>query len=472
MKLAISLNLKSIAQYLHRQGIPVNGEHLYIAVTKQFPDMVEWLLSLNVDPFFIFNSNPTVLHLAFFSSSEEVRRSFYRLPRERLCDPKTGDTPLHVVAREGDCSMIEQWLRLGHLINIENKKKESPLICAVKAGKIDAAKKLKERGASTYCETFGGKCLLHYAVESGSIGLVQLVYQWHPINHSKVDIEGRTPLMQAIWDNNREAVRFLFQQNPVSCAKVNGNEMPLLIWATICRLPIIPFLLTLPHMDKACTYLNLNLLQWSVMIGQIATLESLAGEGANLLVTTENGKSLLHIAVISGQAPVIEWILSNNNIRTNILGLRDSEGHTALEIMLICYHFRETQEKILNAFKAHINATELYPLCRVLVWTLPSYMAALYCRDQQTVVHLAAERGDRELLTRIGKYQIILALTLKDGQGHTPLARAVLASKIDIARLLIEFGASLNELDSIIQPTTEIATIIAVIKQGKFREAE
>eukprot|EP01103_Thecamoeba_quadrilineata_P017223 TRINITY_DN6012_c0_g1_i2.p1 TRINITY_DN6012_c0_g1~~TRINITY_DN6012_c0_g1_i2.p1 ORF type:complete len:261 (+),score=69.60 TRINITY_DN6012_c0_g1_i2:311-1093(+) len=87
-----------------------------------------------------------------------------------------GQTPLHAAAARGHLPVLRELLRQSDLrLDIRDDAEQTPLVCAVRANQMEAARILLDAWASFEVRDSSGQLPIHYAAELGSEGAVQLL---------------------------------------------------------------------------------------------------------------------------------------------------------------------------------------------------------------------------------------------------------------------------------------------------------
>lgn len=172
--------------------LPLIAEELlcWAAMEKRLP-IVEWLLSQGVDPnrAFPHDDGCPVLYWAAFAKRMDLVRALVEGGATVLTDtpPEDGCTALHVAAEKGDVEMVTYLLDEAEgaaAFHIFDYCDFTPLHCAIRGEKLDAAKLLLERGADpnalvhVHHDARIGDPPLREAVRSGQVEITKLLLNY------------------------------------------------------------------------------------------------------------------------------------------------------------------------------------------------------------------------------------------------------------------------------------------------------
>ncbi|KAH0611367.1 uncharacterized protein H6S33_010632 [Morchella sextelata] len=129
-----------------------------IATYLDASDLFSLLLTATALPFWLLPTalplrlplDRTLLHHAAEKGSPDCMRHIlcYDECLALLDTPdKKGETPLHIAAKREDQRMCEVLLEAGAKINARNADRETPIFCAVEAGRAEVVRVLRVRGA-------------------------------------------------------------------------------------------------------------------------------------------------------------------------------------------------------------------------------------------------------------------------------------------------------------------------------------
>jgi len=117
----------------------------------------------------------TRLFWVLFASAMVSPLGITQNQRPNLAQPVVTDSELHRAARSGDVQLLQAQLKLGANPNARNQEGHTPLLEAISAGKLDAARMLLANGANVNGTSSSGKSALIEAAELGNNEAAQLL---------------------------------------------------------------------------------------------------------------------------------------------------------------------------------------------------------------------------------------------------------------------------------------------------------
>jgi len=244
-----------------------------------------------------------------------------------------------------------------------------------------------------------GHTLLHVSVAKGDVEAVERLLKLGA-DPEQADLTGQSPLYAAIAAKNTALVDLLVQYGATFGSEDSAGFSPLAF-----------------AIDKNA---------------DVAFIQHLQAQGANLDFQGESGKAALLAAAAANNIPALTWLLQNN---TPVDGVDNTNGNTAL-LTAASKGAHEAMKLLLD------NGAD--PLVRNA--------------QIKTALHFAAERGDEEAADMLLAFPEVRR-TLNDFRtftnGYTPLMDAIANSgtterntgHLAIAEKLIETGALLNDVD-------------------------
>ncbi|MCZ8157662.1 MAG: ankyrin repeat domain-containing protein [Leptospira sp.] len=151
---ALLLDFKANPNLLSKKK---NESPLTVAIRKRAISIVELLLSKGANPnlsvvnnlYDIYPAGSSPLHVASYSEgsdkiSPEIVRILIKFGGKVNSFDKNKNTPLHIIAKEGNYSIAEILVENGANKKAKNKEGKTPFEIALSAGRIELAKLLKE----------------------------------------------------------------------------------------------------------------------------------------------------------------------------------------------------------------------------------------------------------------------------------------------------------------------------------------
>ena len=298
-----------------------------------------------------------------------------------------GNTFLMGCAENGDIDNVKKLIAAGADIQLTNSYGESAFVLALKAGQINTAEYLCEKGAKIY-------------------------------NLSASDLFD-------IFDKNPESIKIL-KKSGYNLNNLNDYGYTPLIYSLIENRTNIAELLIKNGVDCNCTFKDDNdnvfsPLEWALLKNQsdIATL--LINHGADIHHYCTAGVNSFLMAAQSGDNKNIQLLL-NKGIPVDIKGLNKYEGQTAL--MFAANNSHLDTIKLLISYGADINATRNDGITTLMI--------AAKVGDQKSVEYLLQNGADINLITN---------------QGADAFIYATQYGNVSCAELLLNAGADINHMD-------------------------
>lgn len=133
---------------------------------------------------------------------------------------------------EGDIDYVKRILKNRNDVEKADANGERAVLSAVKSGKVYMTRYLFAIGASTSFVTGNGWSLLHEAVDSGSLNMVEYILNKCPLlrTYSKTR-DLMTPLHLAVFNGYVDILRVLLKETPYACVSPRGpgGSTPLMI---------------------------------------------------------------------------------------------------------------------------------------------------------------------------------------------------------------------------------------------------
>ena len=380
-------------------------------------------------------------------------------------ETKEGETALHIVSRgkydsEGyRVGITRLLLERGGDVNARSKNAFTPLHSAVLNGRFEVARFLLDHGANTKLETEEGATALHimspgeYNSEEHRVGIARLLLERGGDVNARSK-NGCTPLHLAVFHGRLEVTRFLLEHGANAKLEIEGGETVLDIASRSKydseehRVGMVRLLLEHggdinARNKNACTPLHS-----AVLYGRLEVVRVLLDNGANAKLEIEEGATALHIV-----SP----------------GKYDSEKHRVGIVRLLLERGGDVNARNKNAFTPLHLAVFHGRLEVVRVLLDNGANAMLETEEGATALHIVSPGKYDSEKHRVG----IARLLLERGgdvnarsQAYTPLHLAVFNGRLEVARVLLDHGAS-TKLE-----TKEGATALHIVSLGKYDSEE
>ncbi|XP_036006559.1 kinase D-interacting substrate of 220 kDa B isoform X4 [Fundulus heteroclitus] len=337
--------------------------------------------------------------------------------RDVDCRSDNGQTPLMVAAELGSLEIVQELIRRGATVNMDDVDCWTALISAAKEGHFEVVRELLENNANLEHRDMGGWTALMWAAYKGRTEVARLLLE----KGANPNITGQYSVYPIIWAAGRghaEIVHLLLQHGAkVNCSDKYGTTP--LIWAA-----------RKDHYD--CV---MHLLAHGADVDQ---------EGANSMTA-------LIVAVKGGHTGVVKELLKRN---PNV-NMTDKDGNTALAIAAKEGHTEIVQDLLDAGTYVNIpdrsGETVLIGAVRgghvEIVRALLNKYADVDVRGQdgKTALYWAVEKGNAAMVRDILQCNPDTESCTKEGE--TPLIKATKMRNIDIVELLLDKGAKVSAVD-------------------------
>lgn len=328
-----------------------------------------------------------------------------------------GQTPLMVAAEQGNLEIVQELIRRGANVNLDDIDSWTSLISAAKEGHIEVVQELLENNANVEHRDMGGWTALMWAAYKGRTEVARLLLE----KEANPNITGQYCVYPIIWAAGRghaEIVHLLLQHG----AKVNCSDK----YGTT---PLI----------------------WAARKGHYDCVMHLLANGADVDQEGANSMTALIVAVKGGYTEVVKELLKRN---PNV-NMTDKDGNTALAIAAKEGHTEIVQDLLDAGTYVNIpdrsGETMLIGAVRgghvEIVRALLNKYADIDVRGQdgKTALYWAVEKGNATMVRDILVCNPDTESCTKDGES--PLIKATKMRNIEIVELLLDKGAKVSAMD-------------------------
>ncbi|XP_045065122.1 kinase D-interacting substrate of 220 kDa B isoform X2 [Coregonus clupeaformis] len=330
---------------------------------------------------------------------------------------ENGQTSLMVASEQGSVEMVQELIRRGANVNLDDVDCWTALISAAKEGHVEVVKELLANNASLEHRDMGGWSALMWASYKGRVEVAQLLLE----KGASPNITGQYSVYPIIWAAGRghaDIVHLLIHHG----AKVNCSDK----YGTT---PLI----------------------WAARKGHYDSVIHLLVNGADVDQEGANSMTALIVAVRGGFNEVVKEILKRN---PNV-NMTDKDGNTALMIAAK-EGYTEIVQDLLDAgtyvnIPARSGETVLIGAVRgghvEIVRALLNKYADIDVRgqDSKTALYWAVEKGNTTMVRDILQCNPDTESCTKDAE--TPLIKATKMRNIEIVELLLDRGAKVAAVD-------------------------
>ncbi|XP_026196929.1 kinase D-interacting substrate of 220 kDa B isoform X3 [Anabas testudineus] len=329
-----------------------------------------------------------------------------------------GQTPLMLAAEQGSLEIVQELVRRGANVNLDDVDCWSALISAAKEGHLEVVRELLENSAYIEHRDMGGWTALTWACYKGRVEVAKLLLEQGANPNTTGQQFSVYPIIWAAGRGHADIVKLLLQNG----AKVNCSDK----YGTT---PLI----------------------WAARKGHFDCVMYLLENGADVDQEGANSMTALIVAVKGGYTVVVKELLKRN---PNV-NMTDKDGNTALMIAAK-EGYTEIVQDLLDA-GTYVNIpdrsgdTVLIGAVRgghvEIVRALLHKYADIDIRgqDSKTALYWAVEKGNATMVRDILQCNPDTETCTKDGE--TPLIKATKMRNIEIVELLLDKGAKVSAVD-------------------------
>ena len=319
-------------------------------------------------------------------------------------------TPLHAACDQDSVSVVDLLLSRSASVNAEDDYKKLPLHYAVAKKHIAVIKHLLEAGADVNHQDDEGKSPLDIA--QGDASLFDLLDQYNPFSLDRVDSAGNTALINSIQSGDEAEALSLIARG-VKVRKAGKDAKTPLHWASEKGLArVVQALLSKGALVGAPDRSGKRPLHYAAFENQSDIVVLLIDAGGDVDVKDASGQTPLHAAADQGSFASVKVLLSHGSSVDEV----DQAGNTALDLALLHNH-----DEVINLLLEMKDRSGLTPLYRAV-------QAKLEGKGKLVRVE--------KLLTK-GAF-----VDPQDGEGQTPLYKAIASNDTETVALLVRYGAS------------------------------
>ncbi|XP_051954360.1 kinase D-interacting substrate of 220 kDa B-like isoform X4 [Xyrauchen texanus] len=329
-----------------------------------------------------------------------------------------GQTPLMLASEQGSLEIVQELIRRGANVNLDDVDCWSALISAAKEGHVEVVKELLENSAYIEHRDMGGWTALTWASYKGRVEVATFLLESEANPNTTGQQYSVYPIIWAAGRGHAEIVKLLLEHG----AKVNCSDK----YGTT---PLI----------------------WAARKGHYDCVMHLLENGADVDQEGANSMTALIVAVKGGYTEVVKELLKRN---PNV-NMTDKDGNTALMIAAK-EGYTEIVQDLLDA-GTYVNIpdrsgdTVLIGAVRgghvEIVRALLHKYADIDIRGQEnkTALYWAVEKGNATMVRDILQCNPDTETTTKDSE--TPLIKATKMRNIEIVELLLDKGAKVSAVD-------------------------
>uniref|UniRef100_A0A8C6JE05 Uncharacterized protein n=1 Tax=Melopsittacus undulatus TaxID=13146 RepID=A0A8C6JE05_MELUD len=387
-------------------------------------------------------------------------------------------TPLHVAAHCGHHRVAKLLVEKGAKPNSRALNGFTPLHIACKKNHIRVMELLLKTGASIDAVTESGLTPLHVAAFMGHLPIVKtLLQRGASPNVSNVKVE--TPLHMAARAGHTDVAKYLLQNKAKANSKAKDDQTPLHCAARIGHTGMVQLLLENGADPNLATTAGHTPLHITAREGHVDTALALLDKGASQTCMTKvgwgrrgsillcpKGFTPLHVAAKYGKVDVAELLLARE-AHPNAAG---KNGLTPLHVAVHHNNLEIVKLLLPKGSSPHSSAwvrldREMCLPCRAPLSLQNGYTPLHIAAKQNqmevarsllqygasanmgyTPLHVASHYGNIKLVKFLLQHQA--DVNAKTKLGYTPLHQAAQQGHTDVVTLLLKHGASPNEIST------------------------
>ncbi|XP_052775475.1 transient receptor potential cation channel subfamily A member 1-like [Mya arenaria] len=384
-----------------------------------------------------------------------------------------GNTPIHVAAKYNRVQSLAVLMEFKADPNVIGPYDMYPLHLAARYNSIDVAKFLLENGVNIMCRDCKKKTPLHHAARKGHLEMVQLLLYTDGCQLESRDEDQLTPLHEACQLKQAYVAKYLIHHGADLDARDISNSTPLLFAAAEGLTEILDLILNktvewkglagkgaiLNHTDNEGN----SALHLAVQNNKLEAIDLLLDHGAEINMQTNTNYTPLHMAVIGGHIAIVKELL----YRGADLEARDGDHMTPVHR---CAMYGKTDVlQVLLEKGANINARTSEQMTPLLVATWKGHLhviefllsngAKVKATDScmRTALHWAVDQEHYNILQALMKSGGNDLLRLVDHRDQTVAHYAARTGNTMMLKLLIDFGSSLDARDQDVKTPLHIA---------------
>jgi len=401
---------------------------LWLASQYGHIDSVKWLIEQNADIDFKSSDGFTSIDVASANNRYEVVKFLLEHKASTNIHDLTGTYPIHIGASKGFTDIISLLVNYSDInIRTNNEHKITALYLASQDGELEIVKILANKGADlNIVRASNGMPPLHVSMQKKHLEVAkELLTRGAEVNI--VDSYGWIALHWAASLGDVSIATTILGKNTNINAKNSGGGTPLYIAACNNNKPMTELLLSkgadVNIADNNGTY------PWHLAAfqGYLEIMQVLKPKILDIDCKTNNidKYTALWYASQEGRLPTVKWLINNN---ADVNATQESDGTTALQMAIVNNHL-PTVKFLLEDGKADINKTNkdgVSPLYYSLGYFHQAYKLEItkFLLEHNANVHIKSISG-----------------------GDQPLHRASNLADVAAIKLLLQHGASINEMN-------------------------
>ena len=388
----------------------------------------------------------TALHCSAQSGNYELVTYFADMGTDIHVKTNDGRNCLHIAALKENLDLCKVLIDKHKFdVNSVDKIGRTALHCSAQRGNYELVTYFADMGTDIHVKTNDGKNCLHIAALNGNLDLCKVLIDKHNFDVNSVDKIGRTALHCSAQRGNYELVTYFADmgtdihvkrndgKNCIHIAALNGN-------LDLCKVLIDKHQFDVNSVDK----IGRTALHCSAQSGNYELVTYFADMATDIHVTTNDGKSCIHIAALEGNLDLCKVLIDKHKFDVNSV---DKIGRTALHCSaqsgnyeLVTYfadmgtdiHVKTNDGRNclhIAALKGNLD------LCKVLI-DKRKFDVNSVDKIGRTALHCSAQGGNYELVIYFA--HMGTDIDVKTNDGINCLHIAALEGNLDLCKVLID----------------------------------
>ncbi|XP_056001786.1 uncharacterized protein LOC125653762 [Ostrea edulis] len=356
-------------------------------------------------------------------------------------------SPLAIVCGEGHVSIVEELVKAGADVNLQNKYSNTPLIAACEGGHVSIVEELVKAGADVSLQDNIGNTPLIAACEGENVSMVEELVK-AGADVSLQDRWGNTPLIVACKRGHVSIVKELVKAGADVNLQTIWGITPLIAACEGGHVSIVEELV------KAGADVSLQDIEGNTPLivackgGHVSIVEELVKAGDDINIQVRAGNKPLIAECKRGHVSIVEELVKAGAD----VSLQDIEGNTPLITACKVGHASVVEELVKAGADVNLHDrwedTPLITACKgghvSIVEELVKVGADVNLQDTEgnTPLIVACKRGHVSIVEELVKAGA--DVNIQDRWGNTPLIDAYEGGHVSIVEKLVKTGADVN----------------------------
>ncbi|XP_062573887.1 serine/threonine-protein phosphatase 6 regulatory ankyrin repeat subunit B-like [Saccostrea cucullata] len=332
-------------------------------------------------------------------------------------------------------------------LELQNDQDGNALHLVAFAGDETTFKNMIKNGCDPYSRSSRGSTVLHYACQNGKLNMVRYICDTFPnlLSLDYNDNEGRSPLHWAAESGNIDLLKFLLGRGFDINTRKNDGKTVLHICCMYGKLDMIRYLNEqYSHLLYIKDRIGNNVLHAAAWGGNIDLFKFLVEKGFDINVSSNDGKTVLHLCCMNGELEMCKHLTENNS---HLLCIKDRIGNNVLHAAAWGGNIDLFKFLMEKGFDINVSSNDgktvlhqccvngKIDMCEYLVNTYP-HLIDVKDNYGENALHAAAWCGNIELLNFLLGKDLDIKTTSND--GRTVLHICCMNGKLDMCKHLTE----------------------------------